>query len=110
MRDRSRGRPVAVHMWFPEESITYCDRCDDDISHDHMWRGTGTIVSNGGGEVRTLVLYSLCPGCSRRLSQGLDGPLWYRLLYAWIWKLRYPRVRPPKLQTISRSEIRRKAS
>jgi hypothetical protein len=97
-------------MWYPEEPITYCKRCEDEIPLDHFWRGTGTIIGAGGKEVRTLVLYSLCPGCGHRLSVGLDGPIWYRALYAWLWKLRYPRTRRPKMEAVTMAEVRRKAS
>lgn len=85
-------------MWYPEEPITYCQRCEDEIPLDYIWRGRGLIISNGGGQVRTMVLYSVCPGCGTKLSVGLDGPWWYRLLYGWFWRSRYPNTRRPRLE------------
>lgn len=82
-------------MWYPEEAITYCRYCDLEIPYDCYWRGRGSIIGDSGRETRTTVLYSVCPECGRRHSVGLDGPLWFRVLYSWLWRLRYPRTRPP---------------
>ena len=95
-------------MWYPEEPITYCQRCEDDISVEYVWRGTGVIIGHGGKRVRTMVLYSICPGCGTRLSVGLDGPWWYRLIYAFFWRQRYPNTERPYLEP--RVEERRSAS
>ena len=84
-------------MWYPEEPVTYCRYCDLDIPTDCFWRGRGFIISGGGGQERTAILYSVCPECGRRLSMGLEGPWWFRLLYGWLWKLRYPGTAPPEL-------------
>lgn len=96
-------------MWYPEEPITYCNRCDEEVPVDNIWRGRGTIITNGGREVRTLVLYSLCESCGRRQSVGLDGPWWYRKLYAWLWRLRYPNTKRPRI-SMGYEEPRRRAS
>ena len=88
----------AAAMWYPEEPATYCRHCRAEIPADCFWRGRGFIITGSGREVRTIVLYSLCPGCNRRLSVGLDGPRWHRLLYGWLWKLRYPYTRPPLIE------------
>lgn len=85
-------------MWYPEEPVTYCRHCDADIPFDCFWRGRGFIITAGGREVRTAVLYSQCPQCGRRMSVGLDGPLWFRVLYKWLWKLRYPNTRAPSIE------------
>jgi hypothetical protein len=95
-------------MWYPEEPITYCRACDEDIPVENIWRGRGFIITNGGKEVRTLVLYSVCAHCGRRLSVGLDGPLWYRTLHGWFWRLRYPNTRRPEGLVVY--EERRRAS
>ena len=92
-------------MWYPEEPITYCEQCQQDIPDDCFWRGRGSIISHGGSETRTLVLYSLCPGCANRLSVGLDGPWWYRHFYGWMWRIRYPRTKRPHFD----SDTRRRA-
>lgn len=84
-------------MWYPEEPITYCRHCDVEIPVDCIWRGHGLIIS-AGRRRRTSVLYSMCPECGQRLSVGLDGPWWYRTWYSWLWQLRYPRTRPPRLK------------
>ncbi|MFN3653128.1 MAG: hypothetical protein ACK47B_26405 [Armatimonadota bacterium] len=83
-------------MWYPEEPVTYCERCESDIPADCLWRGKGLIIGADHREVRTPVLYSECPDCGRRLSTGLLGPWWYRVLYGWLWKLRYPQTRRPE--------------
>lgn len=95
-------------MWYPEEPITYCERCDVEVPVENIWRGRGYIITHGGKEDRTLVLYSLCPSCGRRLSVGLDGPWWYRQLYGWLWRLRYPNTRRPA--ELSAYEEHRRAS
>jgi hypothetical protein len=84
-------------MWYPEESVTYCPSCDIEIPTRCYWRGRGYSINGQGRQARIRVLYSQCPHCGARRSAGLDGPLWYRLLYEWLWRLRYPRRRPPKL-------------
>jgi hypothetical protein len=93
-------------MWYPEEPATFCRHCSAEVPADCFWRGRGFIITGGGQEVRTTVLYSLCPGCGRRLSAGLDGPLWHRVLYSWLWKLRYPYTRPPRVETPPHAELR----
>lgn len=82
-------------MWYPEEPVSYCRHCEVEIPVTLFWRGRGYLISSDGTEKRTVVLYSRCPECGRRLSVGLDGPAWYRALYAWLWRLRYPQSRPP---------------
>ena len=82
-------------MWYPEESVTYCGRCELEIPADCFWRGRGFIITAGGQEMRTTVLFSQCPECGQRSSIGLDGAVWFRLLYEWLWRLRYPATRPP---------------
>jgi len=94
-------------MWYPEEPVTYCRRCDADIPVDCYWRGKGVLVSGSGGRTRTVVLYSQCPDCGDRASVGLSGPWWYRVLYGWLWRLRYPAVRPPELD-LPAAELRRR--
>lgn len=94
-------------MWYPEEPLTYCKHCQAEIADDYIWRGRGLIISNGGRRVRTLVLYSVCPHCEAKLSVGLDGPLWYRMLYSWFWRLRYPNTRRPVLGYAAVDERRR---
>ena len=54
------------------------------------------------------MLYSVCSHCGRRLSVGLDGPLWYRTLYGWFWRLRYPNTKRPEGLVVF--EDRRRAS
>jgi hypothetical protein len=95
-------------MSYPEESLTYCTRCDLDVPADQFWRGKGSIISNRGGQARTWILYSLCPGCGRQMSVGLDGPWLYRLLYGWIWRLRYPATTPPEVDYVE-EPVRRRA-
>lgn len=97
-------------MWYPEESVTYCSHCDLDIPIDNYWRGRGFIISGHGKQERITVLYSQCPGCGRRLSAGLDGAWWVRLLYGWLWTLRYPRTQPPDLDLARPERIERRAS
>ncbi len=81
-------------MVYPEGEIAICRRCRADIPADHHWRGTGTVVSGRKLSGRTLILYNRCRECGCTHSYGLEGPLAYRLLYAWIWSLRYPRRKP----------------
>ena len=81
-------------MCYPEEEIAFCRGCGLDIPADNFWRGKGT-VSGGGVSLRTVVLYNACPDCGRRHSYGLGGHPVYRVLYSWMWKLRYPANRPP---------------
>ena len=88
-------------MWYPEESVTFCDRCDLEIPADNFWRGRGFIITGKGQEERTTVLFSQCPECSQRLSIGLDGPWWFKLLYRWLWQLRYPRTKAPRLRKVA---------
>jgi len=83
-------------MWYPEESVTYCRHCDLDIPNECFWRGRGYMITGPGTQARTSVLYSECPECGRRQSVGLEGKLWFRVLYGWLWKLRYPNRRPPE--------------
>jgi hypothetical protein len=99
---------TAATMWYPEESVTYCNRCDLEIPADCFWRGHGYIITASGQEVRTAVLFSQCPDCGQRRSVGLDGPWWYCLLYRWIWRLRYPYRRPP--QFVAEAPPRRRAA
>jgi hypothetical protein len=81
-------------MSYPEEPVSYCERCDVPIPAQYFWRGRGFIIGDTGQEERTPILYSQCPECGQRLSTGLLGPWWYRTYYAWLWKLRYPNTRP----------------
>jgi hypothetical protein len=97
-------------MWYPEEPVTYCRTCDKEVPFDCFWRGRGFIITAGGREIRTSVLYSQCPDCSRRLSVGLEGPVWYRVLYGWLWKLRYPQTQPPLFDFPASERPRRRAS
>lgn len=85
-------------MWYPEEPITYCSRCDLEVPADCFWRGRGLIINEEGDQEPRAVLYSVCPECGLRQSTGLDGPWWYRALYHWMWRMRYPRTRPPRLR------------
>ena len=96
-------------MWYPEESISFCRHCDLDIPVDCFWRGRGYSISGHGKQARITVLYSQCPQCGQRMTEGLEGPWWYRLLYGWLWKLRYPNVRPPRNSAPGRPEPRRRA-
>lgn len=84
-------------MWYPEEPVTYCEYCDLDIPADCCWRGRGRIVGGDGTNTRAALLHSLCPGCGRQYTTGLQGSLPYRLFYNWLWRLRYPRTRPPAI-------------
>jgi hypothetical protein len=44
-----------------------------------------------------------------RRSIGLDGPWWYRQIYAWLWEMRYPnRVPPERLEAFG--SVPRKAA
>jgi len=97
-------------MWYPEESVTFCHRCDMEVPADCFWRGRGFIITAGGQEKRTTVLFSQCPECGQRSSIGLDGAWWFRLLYQWLWKLRYPRTRPPRQQVARIERPYRRAS
>ena len=98
-------------MWYPEEQVTFCRRCEIDIPYEFIWRGRGYVITSGGHEVRTAVLYSQCPECGHRMSVGLDGSWPYRVLYQWLWKLRYPRNRPPRASSAAIEEQpRRRAS
>ena len=92
-------------MWYPEEPVTYCRNCDVDIPVDCYWRGRGVIITGPDQQDRTSVLYSQCPECGQRQSVGLEGPFWFRTLYGWIWRLRYPHRRPPLLD-LSAAEAR----
>ena len=96
-------------MWYPEETITYCSHCDFEIPLECFWRGRGVIIG-GSGQKRLTVLYSWCPGCGRQRSAGLEGPWWYRVLYGWLWKLRYPRTRPPEQSRSAARQPKRRAS
>ena len=84
-------------MWYPEEPVTFCRPCQTEVPIDCFWRGRGTIISNSGRDTRTTILYSQYPDCGYKQSVGLDGPFLFRLLYGWMWRLRYPRTRPPVL-------------
>lgn len=86
-------------MFYPEGEIAICRRCRTDIPVDHYWRGTGTVVSGRKLSNRTLILYNRCPECGVPHSYGLEGNLAYRLLYGWIWSLRYPRRKPLRITT-----------
>ncbi len=83
-------------MWYPEEPATYCPHCDTDIPIQNFWRGHGYCINAHGRQERIRVLYSLCPECGGRRSAGLEGPWWYRTLYEWLWRLRYPRRKAPR--------------
>jgi hypothetical protein len=85
-------------MWYPEESVSYCRKCDLEIPADCYWRGRGFIINGNGRQQRTPILYSVCPECSRRQSVGLDGPWPYRVFYTWMWKLRYPQKKAPEME------------
>lgn len=67
-----------------------------EIPADSFWRGKGFIITAGGQEKRTIVLFSQCPECGQRGSIGLDGAWWFQLLYRWLWQLRYPRTKAPR--------------
>ena len=97
-------------MWYPEEPLTYCPNCDLDIPLDCYWRGRGFIISGPAEQKRATVLYSQCPECGQRLSVALEGPWWHRLLYGWLWRLRYPNTRPPKPLYRPARQPRRRAS
>ncbi len=100
-------------MWYPEEPATFCRKCNVEIPADCFWRGRGFIITASGSEIRTTILYSLCPECGQRLSVGLDGPRWHRTLYSWLWRLRYPYTRPPsvvEVPTVQHRAERRRAS
>lgn len=97
-------------MWYPEEPVTYCRHCNNDVPIDCFWRGRGTIITSRGRDTRTTVLFSQCPDCGSRQSVGLDGPLCFRLFYCWLWRLRYPRTRPPLLDLPAAQSPRRRAS
>ena len=84
-------------MWYPEEPVTFCRTCEIHIPYDCLWRGSGFIITGGGKQIRTTVLYSACPECGQRFSVGLDGPQWHRVVYGWLWQLRYPNTRPPEV-------------
>ncbi|HTE17843.1 MAG TPA: hypothetical protein VK689_05620 [Armatimonadota bacterium] len=94
-------------MWYPEEPVAYCGECNTAISVDCVWRGRGTIMMRGGKEVRARVLYSVCPECGIRRSVALEGPWWFRLLYSWLWNLRYPNTRPPHMERATPYRLRR---
>jgi hypothetical protein len=81
-------------MFYPEGEIAFCSRCRADIQPDHHWRGTGSFVRGRKLSKRTLILYNRCHECGCGHSYGLEGRLAYRLLYSWIWSLRYPRRKP----------------
>ena len=95
---------------YPEESVTYCRTCDVDIPIENFWRGRGYSIHGSGEQNRITVLYSQCPSCGERRSVGLEGSWWYCLLYAWLWKLRYPNTQPPQTETIAVELPRRRAS
>jgi hypothetical protein len=97
-------------MWYPEEPVTYCRQCEIEVPIDCFWRGLGTIISGSGHDLRTTVLYSQCPECGYKQSVGLDGPLWFRIFYGWLWRLRYPRTRPPILDLPAAEEPRRRGA
>jgi len=97
-------------MWYPEEPVTYCRHCEGEIPIDCFWRGRGTIIGNRGSDTRTTVLYSQCPDCGSRQSVGLDGPFAFRLVYGWLWRLRYPRTRPPRLDLPAAQQPKQRAS
>jgi hypothetical protein len=96
-------------MWYPEEPVTYCKGCDVDIPIDHYWRGHGFIVGGHRGQLRTMILFSQCPQCGQRRSVGLEGPLPFRVLYGWIWTLRYPNTRPPEPDMVIERRRKRRA-
>jgi len=96
-------------MWYPEEPVSYCPHCDVEIPVDYYWRGRGFIIGASGKQQRTPILYSVCPRCERRFSVGLDGAPWHRMLYGWMWKLRYPHTRPPRLAERVVEQPRRRA-
>jgi hypothetical protein len=79
-------------MLYPEGEIVLCRRCRADIPADQHWRGTGTVVSGRRLPKRTLILYNRCAECGFGHSIGLEGRLIFRLLYSWIWNLRYPSI------------------
>ena len=83
-------------MWYPEEPITYCEYCDLELPSACFWRGRGYVISRTR-RIRTTILHSLCPECGTRQSIGLEGPVWFQALYNWLWSLRYPRRRAPRL-------------
>lgn len=97
-------------MSFPEEAVTYCQHCALEIPVDCYWRGRGFIIGAAGRQVRTPILYTLCPVCARQYSTGLNGNWWYRTFYGWMWKLRYPGVHRPDLDFPAVEEPRRRAS
>lgn len=84
-------------MWYPEAPALICAECQEVIPHACLWRGRGLILNRRGVRCRTWILYAWCPRCGTRQSIGLDGPAWYRLLYGWLWQLRYPARKPPEL-------------
>lgn len=92
-------------MWYPEEPVTFCPRCDIEIPINRYWRGRGYSINAHGKQQRIRVLYSVCPECGLRRSAGLEGPVWYCLLYEWLWKLRYPRHKPPRGTIVQGGEV-----
>jgi len=82
-------------MGYPEEQITFCRYCREEIPPAYFWRGGGFVLTNGGREMRTVILRSLCPTCGEEQCSGLQGWLPYRLFYAWLWALRYPALTRP---------------
>jgi hypothetical protein len=82
-------------MWYPEEQVCYCRQCRLEVPVECVWRGRGWMVNSRGEHRRTIVLHSVCPECGRKRSVGLDGPWWYRQLYRWLWRMRYPATAPP---------------
>ena len=86
-------------MFYPEGEIAFCRRCSADIPADQHWRGTGAFVLGRKLSKRTLILYNRCHQCGFGHSYGLEGSLLYRLLYCWMWSLRYPRRKPLRAPT-----------
>ncbi|MBI3911418.1 MAG: hypothetical protein HY320_10860 [Armatimonadetes bacterium] len=84
-------------MWYPEAPVLVCNECEEDIPLQCLWRGRGLVINRRGSRCRTWILYAWCPRCGSRQSTGLDGPPWYRLVYGWLWQIRYPARRPPDL-------------
>ncbi len=91
-------------MWYPEEPVTYCPTCDLEVPASYCWRSRGVIISATGRRERTPVLNSLCPNCGTHRNVGLDGGRLYRWIYRYLWELRYPKTRAPRLRRAVETE------
>lgn len=92
-------------MLYPEEPITWCDRCDKEVPLSCIWRGRGMVINRRGQRRQARALFSVCPRCGVENCVPLEGNRLTQILYNWLWGLRYPNTRPVRFEELLPSRM-----